>query len=65
MGTTGDDLLESGEKAELTVTLKGLANANPVVKDTEFDLEIRPQDGAVLVIERTMPDNVDAVMNLN
>ena len=53
------------EKAEITVTLKGLANANPVVKSTEFDLEIRPQDGAVLVIERTIPENVDAVMNLN
>ena len=61
----GDDLLESGEKVEITVTLKGLANATPVVKSTEFDLEIRPQDSAVLVIERTMPENVDAVMNLN
>ena len=61
----GDDLVESGEKVELTVELKGLANANPLVGDTEFDLEIRPEDGGVVVIERTMPDNVDAVMNLN
>ena len=60
-----DNLLESGEKAEVVVTLKGLSNANPVIRDTKFDLEFRPEDGGVMVIERTMPDNVDAVMNLN
>ena len=60
-----DDLVEAGEKVEPTVQLKGLANANPVVGDTEFDLEIRPEDGGVVVIERTMPDKIDAVMNLN
>ena len=61
----GDNLLESGEKAEVTVTLSGLADANPVVKDTRFDLELRPQDGGVMVIQRSMPDSVDDVMNLN
>ena len=60
-----DDLVESGEKVELTVELKGLANANPLIGDVEFDLEIRPEDGGVVVIQRTMPDNVDDVMNLN
>ena len=61
----GDNLLEAGEKAEVTVTLKGLYNSTPVVKDTKFDLELRPEDGGVVVVERTMPDNIDAVMNLN
>ena len=61
----GDSLLESGERVELTVHLKGLANATPVVRDTRFRLELRPEDGGVLVVERNMPDNVDAVMNLN
>ena len=61
----GDNLLEAGEKAEVTVTLKGLGNSTPVVKDTKFDLELRPEDGGVVVVERTMPDNIDAVMNLN
>ena len=61
----GDDLLEAGERAELTVELKGLANATTLVKNVEFDLEIRPEEGGVVVIERTMPDNIDAVMNLN
>ena len=61
----GDNLLESGEKAELTITLKGLASSTPVVKDTRFDVELRPEDGGVVVVERTIPDRVDAVMNLN
>ena len=61
----GDNLLESGEKVEVTVTLSGLANVNPVVKDTRFDVEIRPQDGGVMVIQRSMPDAIDDVMNLN
>ena len=60
-----DDLLESGEKVELTVQLKGLGNSIPVLGDTRFQIEIRPEDGGVVVIVRTMPDNVDAVMNLN
>ena len=61
----GDNLIESGEKVELTVQLKGLSNAFPVVGDTRFDLELRPEDGGVVVIQRTMPDNIDLVMNLN
>ena len=61
----GDSLLESGEKAEVTITLSGLANVNPVTKDTQFDIEIRPQDGGVMVIQRTMPDRIDTVMSLN
>jgi flagellin-like protein len=61
----GDDLLEAGEKAELTITLSGLANATPVVKDVKFDIEIRPQDGGVMLVQRTMPDRIDTVMTLN
>ena len=61
----GDNLLENGEKAELTITLKGLATTTPVVKDVTWDVEIRPEDGGVVVVERTMPDRIDRVMNLN
>ena len=60
-----DELLEAGEKAELTITLKGLATANPLVKDTKFDLEFRPEGGGVMIVERTVPDIVDVVMGLN
>ena len=61
----GDDLLESGEKAELTIKFNGLASTTPVVKDLTFSVELRPEDGGVVVIERTMPDRIDTVMNLN
>ena len=60
----GDDLLEAGEKVEITVKLGALDNATPLVAGKRFDLEIRPQDGGVAVIERTMPDIIDLVMNL-
>ena len=60
-----DDLLEAGEKVELNVRLTGLSSSLPVVGDTKFDLEIRPESGGTVVIERTMPDIIDAVMNLN
>ena len=46
-----DDLLETGERVELTIILKGLANATPLVTDLDFSLEIKPAIGAVLVIQ--------------
>ena len=60
-----DNLLEAGEKVELNVRLTGLSNSFPVLGDTKFDLEIRPESGGTVVIERTMPDIIDVVMNLN
>jgi archaellin len=60
-----DDLLESGEKVELTVNLTGLSNSYPVVGDTRWDMEIRAESGGSIVVERTMPDLIDTVMNLN
>ena len=60
-----DNLLEAGEKVELNVRLTGLSNSFPVVGDTKFDLELRPESGGTVVVERTMPDIIDAVMNLN
>jgi flagellin FlaB len=61
----GDDLLESGEKVELNVRLTGLSNTYPVIGDTRFDVEIRAESGGSIVVERTMPDLIDSVMNLN
>ena len=63
--SNSDHLLESGEKVEITVSLEGLANATPLVADKEFDIELRPQAGGVVVIERSMPDHIDTVNNLN
>jgi archaellin len=60
-----DELLESGEKAQLTVTLSGLSGSYPVIGDTKWDIEVRPEDGGTMVVQRTMPDLIDLVMNLN
>ena len=60
-----DDLLETGERVELTIYLKGLADATPLVKDLDFSVEIKPTIGAVLVIKRRTPAVIDTVMNLN
>lgn len=61
----GDDLLEAGERAEITIELDGLADATPLIKDQEFTLEIKPAIGAVMVIKRRTPSIIDTVMNLN
>ena len=60
-----DDLLEAGEKVEVNVRLTGLSSSFPVLGDTKFDLELRPESGGVVVVQRTMPNIIDAVMNLN
>ena len=61
----GDNLLEAGEKVEIDIKLTGLSGSYPLIGDTKFDIELRPEDGGTVVIERTMPDMVDLVMNLN
>ena len=90
----GDDLLEDGEKAEITVWLmdritgtaidsndsiaytdgnsanggsaSGLTSSNsPVVKSTRFVIELTPQLGATLTVQRAIPPGLRNVMNLN
>jgi len=67
----GDNLLEAGEKFQITIGAAadagGLVSAlAPDLRagDT-FTIEINPPVGAVLTIERTIPAVLDAVMNLN
>ena len=61
----GNNLLEVGEKVELTITLSGLSGSYPVIEDTRFALELRPEDGGTVLVQRRMPDGIDLVMNLN
>ncbi len=60
----GDHLMEEGERVEITIYLLGLNQATPLLKSTQFTLEIKPESGAVLVIQRTTPDQISTVMNL-
>ena len=59
----GDDLLEPGEKFQITVDVSGLTNK--LVKYDVFTLEIKPAKGATITIQRTLPAVIDDVMNLN
>ncbi len=60
-----DDLLETGERAKLTIYLKGLADATPLVKSEGFSIEIKPAKGSVIVVDRRSPPVIDTVMNMN
>jgi flagellin FlaB len=57
-----DNLLESGELAEITVDLTGLATR--LGTNTEFAIEIKPQQGSVIVLERTTPAFLDTIVDL-
>ncbi len=57
-----DNLLEAGEKFEITVDLSQLSTR--LDEDDTFILEIRPQSGATLVIERSIGPVVDKVNDL-
>lgn len=56
----GDNLLETGELAEITVDLSSAA----LGANTEFSLEVKPPKGAVLDISRTTPAAIESVMKL-
>lgn len=58
-----DNLLEANEKFEITVDISNLTTK--LDADDEFVLEIKPDGGATVVIERTIPPVVDKVNDLN
>jgi flagellin FlaB len=61
-----DSLLEPGEKMQITVNLAAVdGGANPLAAYGTFTLEIKPEQGSSLIIERTIAAVVDDVMNLN
>lgn len=58
-----DNYLEPGEKFEITIDVTGLTT--DLDEYDEFRLEMKPDIGAVVVVERTLPAVVDDVMDLN
>ena len=58
----GDKLLEQDEQAVVTVNLSGLL-PSPGIYDT-FTIEVKPVTGASLIINRTLPARIDALMDL-
>ncbi len=58
----GDTLLEVGEKAEITVDVSGLTTK--LSDNQKFTIEFKPPQGSTVVFDRTVPANIDAVMDL-
>lgn len=58
----GDYLLEMGEQAQIQVALGFLAT--PPGANDELSMQVKPPQGSVVTIERTIPANIDAVMDL-
>ena len=58
----GDVLLEDEEQAVLTIDLSGVTGLG--IYDS-FNIEVKPVVGAALILERTLPGRIDAVMDLN
>jgi flagellin FlaB len=58
----GEDLLEVGELAELTVNPPA---GSSLATNEIFTLEVVPPSGGTLLINRTMPPEIDTVMDLH
>jgi flagellin FlaB len=61
--TDGDNLLEDRELAEITVPLSS-TNGITLDANKNFVIELKPQKGGVLPIERTTPPEIEAAMDL-
>ena len=58
----GDTLLERGELLEVTVALPGTST---LLINEVFTLEVIPPSGGTLLLNRTMPQQIDLVMDLH
>ncbi len=56
------ELVDPGEKVELTVTFNSMTPA--LGRSKEFTIQVRPSRGAAVVVNRSIPAEVKAVMDL-
>jgi flagellin FlaB len=64
----GDNLLEMGEQFEITVTMDDLgleALASSLTVNDTFSLQVKPAIGSNLTIQRTLPPQIDSIMDLH
>jgi len=57
------DLLDPGEQVDMTVTLTSLTPQ--LVKSKEFTIQVKPNKGAVVIVNRTTPPELKKKMSLN
>ena len=61
--TDGDNLLEEGELFEIRVPIS--PTVTDLITNTLFTLELKPEQGGILVIERRAPARIDTWMDLH
>ena len=57
------ELLDPGEQTDMTVTLTNLSPLLP--KSKEFTIQVKPNKGAVVIVNRTTPPELKKIMSLN
>ena len=57
------ELLDPGEQTDMTVTLTNLSPLLP--KGKEFTIQVKPNKGAVVIVNRTTPAELKKIMSLN
>ena len=57
------DLLDPGEQVDMTVTLTSLTPQ--LLKSIEFTIQVKPNKGAVVIVNRTTPPELKKIMSLN
>ncbi len=63
--TGSGDLVNPGESVEVLVNLSTLASTTPLNANKEFTIQLKPNVGATLLITRTTPAELTAVIDLN
>ena len=62
--SVGDNLLEQDEQAVIMVNLETGLSISPTIYDI-FTIQVKPVTGASLILNRTLPARIDAVMDLH
>jgi len=65
-----DNLLETGEQFEITITWEDLGTATagtaaPLLANDWFNIQVKPMLGSTMTIQRTLPAGLDTVMDLH
>jgi flagellin FlaB len=64
-----DNLLEVGEQFEITIDLSDLGDlntlTNPLVANSYFSIQFKPDLGSTITVQRTLPAGLDPVMDLH
>ncbi len=65
----GDNLLEVGEQFQIEIDLNNIDGRNspllaPLGPNDKFSLQVKPALGSTIIVQRTLPPELDAVMDL-